>query len=96
MGCTQTKSKVKDYTVYLEYFSKRSGQGKYLLKPLTDSDLKHGKIFISCQYSKYFLFSDGYLNLIKQFDKENLNGLDDAKIRGYIKKLNNHSSLLNF
>lgn len=45
MGCTQNKSKVKDYNIYLEYFSKRSGQGKYMLKPLSDSDLKHGENF---------------------------------------------------
>ena len=45
MGCTLNKAQNKDYSAYLQYFTKRSGQGKYFLKALEYENLKNGNKF---------------------------------------------------
>lgn len=43
MGCNPGKTKIEpDYSSYYKYFSKRTGQGKYILQRLSPSDLKRG------------------------------------------------------
>lgn len=46
MGCNATKGKRRDLAPYLEYFNKRSGQGKYLMRELVLSDISNGFLFL--------------------------------------------------
>jgi len=47
MGCNPGKEKKRDYSKYLDYFNKRSGQGKYIMRELALSDLKGGLISVT-------------------------------------------------
>ena len=78
MGCTQSKSQVRDYSSYLNFFNKRSGQGKYFLKALTHNDLKNGFFEILENNNKFFL---DYFALIKQEKSLEFCKIDDSKLK---------------